>query len=323
MRGSSTSSETSMKRDENEAVIFDIQGFSVHDGPGGRTLVFFKGCPLKCKWCCNPEGIDWGCSLMYRSSRCKRCHNCVASCPYKAITVSDESGLIEIDRQSCKGCTTHECVANCYYQALSLAGKRITLQQLLHKLERDRRFWGRGGGVTLGGGEVMGQYEFAARLLEECYNSGMHTAIETSGYAPWRHYEKVLKYVDWVFVDLKHMSSEAHRKATGVRNELILANIKRMQRLEQLRVLVRIPVIPQFNDDDDNITKTAKFLQVIGLSEVNVLPFHRLGTSKYEQLGMPYEYGEAFASSKERMEKIQEIFRRYDIVCYAGSNTPF
>lgn len=312
-----------MKLDENGAVIFDIQGFSIHDGPGGRTLVFFKGCPLRCKWCCNPEGLDQGLSVMYRSSKCKRCYNCVESCPDKAVTVSDESGWIEMDRNICANCTTHECITNCYYQALSLAGKRMTLQQLLHKLERDRRFWGRGGGVTLGGGEVMGQYAFAARLLEECHNSGMHTAIETSGYAPWRHFEKVLKYVDWIFVDLKHMSSKAHREGTGVRNELILANIKRMAELGTCRTLVRFPLIPQFNDDEDNIIKSAMFLQAIGLREVNILPFHRLGSSKYDQLCMQYDYQEAAPPSTEGMKKIQEIFRRHDIVCYAGSNTPF
>jgi glycyl-radical enzyme activating protein len=316
-------SEASMEFGKDEAIIFDIQGFSVHDGPGGRTLVFFKGCPLRCKWCCNPEGLDLGLSVMYRSSKCKRCHSCVASCPSKAVTVSDESGFIVMDRNICASCTTHECVENCLYQALSLAGRRMTLQQLLHKLERDRRFWGRKGGVTLGGGEVMCQYAFAARLLEECRRSGMHTAIETSGFAPWEHFEKVLKHVNWIFVDLKHIDPKAHMEGTGVSNGLILANIRRMAKLEGHRLLVRIPLIPQFNDDENNIMESAIFLQEAGIGEVNILPFHRLGSSKYDQLFMEYECRELAPPSAEGMKKIQGIFRSHDIACYAGSNTPF
>lgn len=311
-----------MKLEENEAVIFDIQGFSVHDGPGGRTLVFFKGCPLSCKWCCNPEGLDYGLSVMYRSSKCRRCHNCVTYCPNNAVAVSGD-GFIEMDRNKCVNCTTIECVAGCYFQALSMVGRRMTLEQLMRKLERDRRFWGRKGGVTLGGGEVMSQYAFAARLLEECHKSCMHTAVETSGFAPWEHIEKVLKHVDWIFVDLKHMDPQAHMEGTGVRNELILENIRRMAELKSNRLLVRIPLIPQFNDDDDNILKSAAFLQGAGIREVNILPFHRLGSSKYDQLFMDYDYRESTPPDAEKMGKIQQIFRSHDIACYAGSNTPF
>ena len=312
-----------MELERDEAIIFDIQGFSVHDGPGGRTLVFFKGCPLRCTWCCNPEGLDDSPSVMYRSSRCKRCYNCVASCPNKAVSVSDENGFVVMDRKICSNCTTYECVEDCYYQALSIAGKRMNLQQLLYKLERDRRFWGRKGGVTLGGGEVMLQYAFAARLLEECRNSGMHTAIETSGFAPWEHYEKVLKHVDWIFIDLKHMNPRAHLEGTGVSNRIILDNIRRMSKLDGYRLLTRIPLIPGFNDDEKNIIESAVFLNDAGIRELNILPFHRLGSSKYEQLFMNYGYREMAPPSAEEVRKMQDIFMSYNIECYVGSNTPF
>ena len=306
-----------------EAVIFDMQGFSVHDGPGGRTLVFFKGCPLTCRWCCNPEGIPPRISLMHRDAKCRRCLNCITACPCGAITFDVPANRVRFDRSKCDRCTTHGCVQNCYFQALALAGKPVTLDQLLAKVERDRRFWGHQGGLTLGGGEVMLQHRFATHLLEKCHENFIHTAIETSGYAPWAHYQSLLKHVDWVFVDIKHMDRDQHKGATGVYNDLILSNIGLMATYPGCRVVIRVPLIPGFNDDEDNLLRTAQFMRDNGLMELNILPFHRMGSSKYTQLGQQYEYEQVESVDGKSFNHLKSIFEPMGIRCYLGSDTPF
>jgi pyruvate formate lyase activating enzyme len=312
-----------MLNGDNECVYFDIQGFSVHDGPGARSLVFLKGCPLRCYWCCNPEGQETYCQVMYRRSNCLKCYRCVNNCPKGAISVESIGDYVTIDRKKCNDCKDQDCVEGCYNGALGRAGKIITLNQLMIKIERDRRFWGAGGGITLGGGEMMHQYKFAARLLEECHASSIHTSIETSGYAPWSHYETVLMNVDWVFVDIKHMDPFIHKKGTGVSNKLILENIERMACNRNYRLIVRVPIIPAYNDGDKNIMVTAQFLRKIGIHEVNILPFHRLGTSKFEQLDREYACKDMQSPSQETMEHIENIFKSNDVACYIGSDTPF
>lgn len=312
-----------MKNNER-ARIFDIQGFSVHDGPGGRTLIFFKGCPLRCVWCCNPEGVNPYREVMYKSLQCQKCYNCVGKCSQKAISINGSTGLILFDRSICKECDTFECVEACYNGALGITGKDYSIDELMHKIERDRRFWGKGGGVTLGGGEVLQQYKFASRLLERCHANYIHTAIETSAYAPWSHLQGVLKNTDWVFVDIKCMDSDIHSKVTGVPNRLILENIKRMAaKNRNYRLIPRIPIIPGINDDNKNIFETVEFLKRVNLFEINILPFHRLGTSKYEQLGLEYAFAEMESPETDVMERIRDLFEAYDIRCYVGSDTPF
>lgn len=312
---------------ENEAIIFDIQGFSVHDGPGARTLVFFKGCPLRCYWCCNPESQIMPPQLIYQRSNCVKCYRCVKhACAKGAISIGNREDYVNINRDICKDCQDLSCIKECYHNALKQAGKKYTLDELMHKIERDRRFWGGRGGVTLGGGEMIVQYRFAANFLEACHESHIHTAIETTAYAPWPHYEMVLKHVDWVFVDLKHMNSDKHREGTGVRNELILENIERMARLSNqgdLRLIVRVPVIQNFNSDDENMLATAQYVRKIGIKEVNCLPFHRLGSSKYEQLDKVYACKDMQAPPDTLMKHIQSLFEGEGITCYISSDTPF
>ena len=308
---------------EDRALIFDIQGFSVHDGPGGRTLVFFKGCPLRCTWCCNPEGEEQYKEVMYRQSKCEKCYDCVDNCQDNSISIGKDNGFIAIDRTKCKHCITLECVNACYNGALGIAGKYVTLDELMTKIERDRRFWGINGGLTLGGGEVMLQYKFAARLLEKCHSNYIHTTIETSGYAQWQHYQEVLKNTDWVFVDIKHMDSDMHFKETGVHNRLILDNIERMAYDRNYRLIVRVPVISGFNDDDKNIIETAEFVKRLNIQEINILPFHRLGTSKYTQLSREYMFADMESPETKKMDQIRDTFESFGISCYIGSNTPF
>lgn len=312
---------------ETEAIIFDVQGFSVHDGPGARTLVFFKGCPLRCYWCCNPESWATKPQLMYRRNNCVKCHRCVAhACAKGAISAKNPEDYVTINRDICRECNDLPCVAECYHDALKQAGKKYTLEELMNRIERDRRFWGRRGGVTLGGGEMIAQYRFVANFLAACHESHIHTAVETTGYAPWPHYEKVLKNVDWVFADIKHMDSDKHKEGTGVSNGLILENIEKMAKLSingDLRLIVRVPIIDKFNTDDENVVATAKYVKKIGINEVNCLPFHRLGTSKYEQLDKVYLCQDMPSPTDSLMKHIQGLFEREGVTCYKSSDTPF
>jgi len=310
-----------MTNQELAAMIFDIQGYSTHDGPGGRTLVFLKGCPLRCYWCCNPEGLLHQHQIMYRTKNCIHCYNCVAACSQKAISVKTIGEDVIIDREKCLTCNTFECVNACYHNSMNIAGRAYTVKQLIDRLNRDRRYWSDNGGVTLGGGEVMAQYSFVMEFLKECRKNYIHVAIETSGYAPEKQYMNVLPYLNFIFMDIKHMDPEVHKAATGVSNELILKNIRNISkyRSEDTQLFVRIPCIIGFNDSEDNITKTANFIREAGVDAVNLLPFHRLGSSKYDQLGMTYSCAEMTPPTTEDMNRIKGYVKSCGVTCLVGS----
>ncbi|HHW39768.1 MAG TPA: 4-hydroxyphenylacetate decarboxylase activase [Syntrophomonadaceae bacterium] len=315
--------------EERKGLVFDIQGYSVHDGPGCRSLVFLSGCPLSCDWCANPEGQELKQRVLYRVSKCKyherNCRRCISACPYEAIAESgDAEQPVNIDRNICRDCKTYECTKACIYEALNLSGKWMTVDELMAVIERDRKFWGDGGGVTFTGGEPLLQKDFLLEALKRCKASFIHTSIETSGFASTETFMEVINLLDFAFVDLKHMDPDKHMEHTGVRNELILSNIKTLAASDWPGLLViRIPVIEGFNDSDENIRATAEFLKGCDLEIVNILPFHRLGDSKYKQLGMKYKYSESEGTPEDVLLHIQEIFLKYDIACFIGSNTPF
>lgn len=288
-----------------DGIIFDLQRYSIHDGPGIRTLIFLKGCPLHCVWCSNPEGISPKPELMWVEVKCIHCGKCLQNCPRGALRV-DENGKISIDRRRCVSCGT--CAKNCYAEAIKMAGRYVTAQEVIDYVERDRHFFeGSGGGVTLGGGDPMMQPLFAEKLLQECKRRGLHTAMETEAHAHWESFEHVIPYVDLFLIDVKSIDSEAHFKHTGVHNERILENIRRLSNCGA-EVQIRMPVIPGYNDSEENIRKTAEFAASLkNGKEIALLPYHELGLSKYEQLEREYSLKDVKAPDEERMNHLKEL----------------
>ncbi len=308
---------------ERKGLVFDIQGHSVHDGPGTRTTVFLAGCPLECVWCCNPEGLFTKPVVVRREIKCKHCGRCIEACPKHAITI-DESGTAVFDRALCDVCTTHECVKSCYHEALEVSGKWMTVDDLMAVFKRDRAFWGARGGVTFSGGEPLRQKEFILEVLRRCKEDRLHTAIETTACLSKSYFLQALQFVDWMFVDIKQMDPEKHKELTGVSNELILGNIRAVATSDWPGfMVVRIPVIPGCNDSEENIRATAKFVKEIGLEVINLLPFHRLGESKYRQLGKTYAFQETQGLPVEALEPLKRVVEGEGLTCYTGWQTPF
>lgn len=301
--------------------IFDIQGFSVHDGPGARSLIFLKGCSLNCTWCSNPEGINRSVFPLYYSSKCIACGNCITACTHNAITSAKEK--IIIDRHICEKCTDHSCCKNCFTDALKMSGRSISVDELFSVIQRDRQYWGIEGGVTLSGGEPLLQIDFVTELLEKCYHSYIHTAIETCGHVPWNYFKKTIGYLDWIFFDLKHLDPGKHLKETGQSNAKIIDNIKNLNKTYKGKLVFRFPLVPGFNSSKENIEATADLISETKWKEINILPLHHLGREKYELLGKEYEGKKYIQPTAKEIEEVKFLFEKRGIKCFAGHNTPF
>ena len=291
-------------------MVFNIQKYSVHDGPGIRTIVFLKGCPLSCAWCSNPESQSLLPQLAHNQGRCiglHKCTRCLEACARGAITPTAEQTL-GIDRALCQKCTTFDCAGACPSQGLIVYGEPMKVEDILNKVEQDAIFYKRsGGGMTLSGGEPLFQSEFALALLREAKKRRIKSAIETCGMVPWETLSTAAGLLNSVLFDIKHMDTARHKEATSVGNETILHNLKRlMEDFPKLPVLVRTPVIPSFNDTDEQAEQIGRFLAGYDNVTYEALAYHRLGTQKYAFLGREYLMGEE-SLPKETAERFQRI----------------
>jgi pyruvate formate lyase activating enzyme len=297
-----------------KGLVFNVQKFSLHDGPGIRTIVFLKGCPLACMWCSNPEGQSRAPELIHSCDRCigtDECDRCVAVCLDHAIR-KDGHGGVTVDRNRCDGCG--DCAYVCPSQALQLSGEWMSVDQVLGIVEEDDAFYTRsGGGLTLSGGEPLSQGAFALALLRAARNRGIDTAIETSGLCNWNTMREAAPLADRIYFDLKCLDAATHERATGVSNAKILDNFRTLrEEFPEVQVVVRTPIIPGINDSVEDIQAIALFIEGAGgASAYEVLPFHGFGEPKYETLGRHYRLSHLEPPSAERMHELNEIAARF------------
>ncbi|MBO4300444.1 MAG: glycyl-radical enzyme activating protein, partial [Desulfovibrio sp.] len=278
-------------------MVFNVQKYSVHDGPGIRTIVFLKGCALSCRWCSNPESQHSQPELAYNTGRClgvSKCGHCIVACPYGSITLGVDD-LPSIDRMHCDDCPTKPCADACPAQSLLIYGKERSVEDVLGVVEQDMPFYARsGGGLTLSGGEPLRQKTFALALLREARTRRIRTAVETCGMVPSDTIREAAQHLNYVLFDIKHMDSRVHEAQTGMPNNRILDNFHILTKeFSHLPILARTPVIPGFNDNGKSIAAIASFLKPFEHVEYEMLPYHRLGTQKYQFLGRPIPMGEA------------------------------
>ena len=284
-----------------EGIVLKIDRCSKHDGPGLRTVVFLKGCPLRCKWCSTPDSQRGEPQLLHVETLCVQCGRCVEFCPEKALTMTQDEVII--DRERCKLCGG--CLKVCLNNARRISGTRMALEEVYDIVDRSRAFWTRmPGGLTISGGEVLFQYDFARALLKKCHESGINTNIETSCFAPMEKIRGLLPYLNHICCDLKHMDDAVHRELTGVSNKQILENIRMISGEKDL--ILRYPVIPTCNDSEDNIDATAAFIKTLGdkFNRVDLLPYHEMGAVTYRRLGLEYALEGVSSLCKEKMKAV-------------------
>jgi pyruvate formate lyase activating enzyme len=297
--------------------LFNIQKFTVHDGPGIRSTVFLKGCPLRCYWCSNPESQNTTPDLFLNLRKCigqSQCGKCLESCPNGSVIVNT-FGNIAIDRSKCHHCG--KCAEVCEPKAIELIGYTISVKTLLDTINQDSLFYSySGGGITLSGGEPMMQPEFTIAVFKAALDVGLLTAMETCAYAPYSYMKAACDHLDCLIVDLKTIDRHAHEEATGFSNDLIVCNLKQLLiDYPQLPMTIRIPIIPGFNDTKASVRDVAQFVGGNGSAKLELLPYHRLGESKYKFLDRPYRISELRPPSKELMEELKAVAAKYTMVC--------
>jgi pyruvate formate lyase activating enzyme len=294
-----------------KAVIFDIQRYSVHDGPGIRTVVFFKGCPLRCQWCQNPESLQRLPEIGFLLERCIGCRNCEEACPEGAIL----SGTKRIDRARCNVCG--ECVDTCYAEALRAVGEEWGRDELIGEVSKDRPFYeDSGGGVTLSGGEPLLQIDFVEEFCSGCREEGLSVAVESCGAVPFDSFGRVLLFVDLILYDVKAIDPSLHKAWTGSGNELILSNLERLRR-SGTPVIPRVPIVPGHTALPSNLNQIAAHLEG-SFEEVHLLPYHRWGESKRDLIDSPQPTLHVDPPTEEEMRMIGKIFEERGILVRVG-----
>lgn len=298
---------TSKNKQEKYGLIFDIQRFSLHDGPGIRTIIFLKGCPLHCSWCANPESQLPHPEIIYNEEICIQCGTCIDVCPHRAVV--KKNNQIVMIRSLCQHCGN--CSQNCPTKAMQLKGEKMSIDQIINIVEKDKEFYKTSrGGVTISGGEPLFQANFLKKLLEECHIRGLHTVVETAGFASWSSIKAIIPYTDIFFYDLKIMNNDKHLQYTGVQNDLILNNLTKLQK-ETNQIVIRIPVIPGINDDDENVSLLTNFLKKIRFKKIDLLPYHFYGEKKYKMLGRSYALNFLEKPTKNAISQYRNRLRKH------------
>jgi pyruvate formate lyase activating enzyme len=295
--------------------IFDIKKYAIHDGPGIRTTVFFKGCPLSCPWCHNPEGIEKKSQRFFRSRLCIGCRECETTCPENAISGTEEALLW--DASLCVFCET--CARRCPSEAVTFIGKTMSVDEVIAEIVKDTLFYDEsGGGVTFSGGEPLMQPEFLLELLQETGKLDLHRTVDTSGYADLKTLLRVAEHTDLFLYDLKHMDPKKHRALTGVSNEKIIHNLKQLNQFG-VDIIIRFPVIPGKNCDDENIAQTGNFAASLShVKKVTLLPYHSAGANKYKHLGLNYAFRNTNPISDDQLNAIVRRLKTHDLQVQIG-----
>jgi pyruvate formate lyase activating enzyme len=297
---------------EAMALIFDIDRFAVHDGPGIRMAIFLKGCEWACSWCHNPESQSLTEEIAHYGTKCIGCLTCVNLCTEGAISFHPDQKIV-IDRERCNVCG--ECVRGCYAEALELIGEWMTVGQLLKIALKDRIFYeSSGGGVTLTGGEVAVQAEFSAHFLWACRDNGIRTAVETSGFSRWSRLKTIILPVDLILYDVKVMDARIHGEQIGVSNRLTLDNLRKIRQLfPEKQIQIRVPCLPGISDTEDNIQKTSRFIRSLGISRLALLPYNETASAKYQWMGRVYPHPHWKTQSPAHMERLKSVAISYGL----------
>lgn len=288
----------------------------MQDGEGIRTTIFFKGCPLKCLWCSNPEGQDFNFELMHNKTLCRKCGKCKEVCKYNSVKF-DEKGYPHFDRSICRNCTDFICTESCPNFALIISGREWTPQELFERVKSNSVYYrNSGGGITLSGGEPLSQAEFVSEFIKLCNENGISIGVETCGMFDWDKINLFIDKFDFIYFDIKCPDNELHKQITGCGNDIILNNLKNISIICKEKITICIPVIPLYTASEKNIRDIIKVCKINGIEKIRLIPFHNLGESKYNSLCKEYTLGKLKEPEKALIQKYAEIIRENNITCF-------